>query len=336
MMTRSFLCILFSLLIYPLQTLAAADKILHSFDYSEGGGDQDVLLEQEQLEEDLRFEAIEWSHDWLKDYIDEVSYGIDGFFVDTFFGDDVINDDISGSRAKFSFYTRRVIGQPVYYKYGVNVRVVLPNTEDRFSLLVESSEDEEAADNQPIDPTEPVQYSTALRYMVKETDNWKVSFDNGIKWGIPPDPFTRLRFRRFGYFDIYHTRATQTFDWSVSDGFGSNTRFEINRPLDIDRLIRFETGAKYELNNDYFELDYGFSLYHELNKREVLAYYLRVSGENRSNMSFNNYGIGFRYRRVVYQDWVFVEFTPELETANVNNYDITPIIMFRFEALVGD
>lgn len=38
----------------------------------------------------------------------------------------------------------------------------------------------------------------------------------------------------------------------------------------------------------------------------------------------------------IYQDWVFAEVSPELETSRVNQYDITPIIMFRFEALFGE
>lgn len=315
---------------------AAEDRVLHSFERTEGSGDWDIIVEQEQSEEELKINLIDSSHNWLSDYVDSLSYGIDGFFVDTFFGDDVINDDISGSRAKISFFTRREIGQPVDYKYGISLKVVLPNTGERFSILVESSDDDESRENNPVDSVEKAEYSTALRYMFKETENWKVSFDNGIKWGLPPDPFSRLRFRRLDYFDTYHTRITQTIDWAATDGIGEETRFEINRPLNIDRLVRVSGGARYDLDKDYFELDYGLSLYHELNKKEVLAYYLRVGGENHKNMSFNNYGIGLRYRRQVYQDWVFVEITPELESANHNYYDATPIIMFRFEALIGD
>jgi hypothetical protein len=315
---------------------AAQDRVLNSFEHTEGSGDRDIIIEQDEEEEELRIGAIDSSHNWLSDYVDSLSYGLDGFVVDTFFGDDVINDDISGSRAKISFFTRREIGQPVDFKYGISLRVVLPNTDERFSVLVESSDDEESRENTPVDSVEKAEYSTALRYMFKETDNWKVSFDNGIKWGLPPDPFSRLRFRRLDYFDTYHTRITQTIDWATTDGIGEETRFEINRPLNTDRLIRVSGGARYELNEDYFELDYGLSFYHELNKKEALAYYFRASGENRNNMSFNNYGIGLRYRRLVYQDWVFVEITPELESANENYYDVAPIIMFRFEALVGD
>jgi hypothetical protein len=329
-----YLCALY--LFFPLYLFAANDNILHSFEHSEGGGDQDMIIQEERDEQEFEITAVDDSRDWLKEYIDDVSYDVDGFFIDSFFGDDIINDDVAGSRAKLSFFTRREIGKPLEFKYGIDVRLELPNTNERFSLLVQSSEDEEAGqENIPLDINETAEYSTALRYMIKETEFWKVSFDNGIKWGVPPNPFSRLRFRRLTYSDTDHARFTQTFDWSADDGFGESTRFEINHPLNVERMIRFSGGASYLLADDFFELDYGVSLYHELNRKEVLAYYLRVSGENRRNMSFNNYGVGIRYRRMVYQDWVFAEITPELETANANNYDVTPILMFRFEALIG-
>jgi hypothetical protein len=89
------------------------------------------------------------------------------------------------------------------------------------------------------------------------------------------------------------------------------------------------------LNNDYFDLNYSATLFHELNASEVLAYYFRASGDTIKDTSFNNYGVGVRYRRKIYQNWVFAEISPELETASDNEYDITPVIMFRFEALIG-
>tara|TARA_B100001063_G_scaffold112575_1_gene105089 strand:- start:6 stop:1016 length:1011 start_codon:yes stop_codon:yes gene_type:complete len=334
-MKKFLLYLYLILMVYSQPLLAAEESILKSFEYTEGGGNSDIDFSQTKKEVPTKITLIDDSHDWLKDYIDGVSYSVDSFFVDTFFGDDVIDDEISGTRAKLSFFTRREIGQLVDYNYGISVRLVLPNTDERFSLLVQSTEDDDERQNNAVDTVEDVEYSTALRFMLKATENWNVSFDNGVKWGLPVDFFSRLRFRRLDYFEAFNTRITQKFEWSVKDGLGESTRLQINRPLNIDRLIRFEIGSEYQVDNGYFEFDYRLSLYHELNPKEALAYYLRASGEDHNNMSFNNYGVGFRYRRMVYQDWVFVEVTPELEVANTNYYDLTPIIMFRFEALIG-
>ncbi len=315
---------------------AIEEQILYDVNPQEGGGSQDIIINKVRVEQASKIGFIEYSHDWLKEYIDTLSYSVDGFFIDTFFGDDILDDDVSGSRAKISFFTRRVIGQPVDYNYGLSIKLVLPNTNERFKLLLESSdEDDGGRESNALDSVEGVEYSTALRYIFKETERWKVNFDTGVKWGFPPDPFTRLRMRRYAYFENYRVRATQTLFWSVRDGIGERTTLELNRPLNIDRLIRLNMGAQYLLDNDYFELNYGAALFHELNEKEVFAYYVRASGDTIDDATFNNYGIGVRYRRKVYQDWMFAEISPELETASSNEYDVTPVLMFRFEALIG-
>lgn len=312
------------------------EQYLHSFDQRDGGGNQAIIIDAIREEELTKIGFIEYSHDWLKEYIDSLSYNVDGFFIDTFFGDDVIDDDVSGSRAKLSFFTRRIIGQPVDYNYGISIKLVLPNTNERFNLLLQSSEEEEGErENNPINSVENVEYSTALRYVFQETERWKVNLDTGVRWGLPPDPFSRLRFRRYAYFDDFRFKATQSLFWSASDGIGEKTNFELNQPLNIDRLIRYSGGAQYLLKDDYFNLNYGLELFHELNAKEVLAYYYRAAGDTIADTTFNNYGIGIRYRRKIYQDWVFAEVNPELETQRDNEYDITPVIMFRFEALIG-
>jgi hypothetical protein len=312
------------------------ESYLHTFEKQEGGGNQSIKIDLIRDEEQTNIKFIDYSHDWLKDYIDDFSFNVDEFFIDTFFSDDIIEDDAGGSRAKLSFFTRREIGQPVGYNYGVSIKLVLPNTNEHFKLLFQSSEDEEAERvNDPINTLENVEYSTALRYVFEETDRWKVNFDTGVRWGIPVDPFSRLRFRRYAYFDSFRVKATQSFLWSGNDGFGEESKIELSQPLNIDRLIRYSAGAEYSLNDDYFDLDYGVTLFHELNSSEILAYYFRAAGDTINNLTFNNYGIGVRYRRKIYQNWMFAEVNPELETQAENEYDITPIIMFRFEALIG-
>lgn len=312
------------------------ERYLHTFELQEGGGHQAIKIDVIPKQKPFKINFIEYSHDWLKDYIDNVSYNVDGFFIDTFFSDDIIEDDVNGSRAKLSFFTRREIGKPVDYQYGLSVKLVLPNTDEHLNLLLESTEsDEEDRESNPINTVENVEYSTALRYIFEETERWKVNFDTGIRWGLPTDPFSRLRFRRFAYFDDFRIKATQNFFWSGMEGFGEETKVELNQPLNIDRIIRYSAGAEYLLDDGFFSLKYGVTLFHELNSSEILAYYFRASGDTIEEPTFNNYGVGLRYRRKVYQDWMFVEVNPELETQGETEYDITPIIMFRFEALIG-
>mgnify|MGYP000397999771 CR=1 FL=1 len=119
---------------------AIQEAILYGVNPIHGGGNQDIHISEPVIVSDIKIDIIEYSHDWLKNYIDSLSHNVDSFVVDTFFGDDILDDDVSGSRAKLSFYTRRVLGQPVDYKFGLSVKLVLPNTDEKFNLLVELKE----------------------------------------------------------------------------------------------------------------------------------------------------------------------------------------------------
>jgi len=325
--------------LYSVFALALEEQVLlpSGHGYATGNQDVDVPEVEEPTTEQTKIGFMDYSRDWLADYIHGFSHDVVGFFIDTFFGDDLLGDDVKGSRAKLSFFTRRELGKPVDYNLGISVKLVLPNTNERLNLLFESSEeDDELTEGNALQTVDNVEYSTALRFIVKETERWSAKLDTGVKWALPPDPFTRLRFRRIEYFDEMRLRATQSFFWSLSDGAGEDTDIRLDRPLNLDRMLRYNAGARYMLNNDYFELRYGVSLFHELNSKEVLAYYFRAAGDTIEDATFNNYGVGVRYRRQIYKDWVFAEVNPELETAAENEYDVTPIIMFRFEALIGD
>jgi len=105
-MKKFLLYLYLILMVYSQPLLAAEESILKSFEYTEGGGNSDIDFSQTKKEVPTKITLIDDSHDWLKDYIDGVSYSVDSFFVDTFFGDDVIDDEISGTRAKLSFFTR--------------------------------------------------------------------------------------------------------------------------------------------------------------------------------------------------------------------------------------
>lgn len=313
------------------------ERILYGVSPREGGGNRDIVIDAPVVVVNEKILIVEFSHDWLKEYIDSLSHSVDSFVVDTFFGDDILDDDVSGSRTKISFSTRRVLGQPVGYKFGIGIKLVLPNTDEKFNLLLSSEdEDDKERENNALSTVESAEYSTALRYIIEATDDWRIDFDTGVKWGVSPDPFSRLKLRRYKYYENNRLRTTQTVFWSVKEGWGEKTDLEVSHPLNIDRLIRFTFAAEYMLDRDYLELSYGAALFHELNEKEALSYYLRAAGDVIEDPTFNNYGLGVRYRRKIYQDWVFAEVAPELETASANNYDLTPIIMFRVEALVGD
>ncbi|MGB1091997.1 MAG: hypothetical protein ACPGYX_07730, partial [Oceanobacter sp.] len=287
-------------------------------------------LQETPISDDM----LEQSRGWLSRSLNELSGNLDSFFVDAFFSEDILEDDVSGSRARFSLYTRRELGDPVDYKFGLSVKLVLPNTNERFKLLLES-EDDDQRESDPLESVENVEYSSALRFIIQESENWKVNLDTGVKWGIPPNPFTQLRARRYLYFHDFSAKGSQKFFYRALDGWGEETRLQINRPLSVDQLIRFDTRAGYMLNDDYMTLGYSLGYYEELDSRSALGYIGSASGSNENaTTTFFSYSLAFRYRRQVFRDWMFIEVSPSLVWKRDNDYQTTPVIMFRFESVL--
>ncbi|MDK2777943.1 MAG: hypothetical protein KYX62_09800 [Pseudomonadota bacterium] len=279
---------------------------------------------------------IDRSKDWLARYLDRVSGNIDSFFVDSFFSEEITEDDVRGSRAKLSFYTRRVLGDPVDYKFGLSVKVVLPNTNERLNLLLDSEEDDDdVRESDPIESVENVDYTAALRFIINETEQWKTNLDAGIRWGIPPDPFIRFRARRYAYLSDWEMRMTQSFYYYSVDGWGEETRLRMDYPLNIEKLFRVKAKAEYLLNDGYFDLSYSAGLYHELTRKTAMAYVAGASGDTENGATFGYYYAALRFRRLVYSDWVYAELSPEFIWDNDKDYETTPVIMFRIESVIA-
>lgn len=278
---------------------------------------------------------LERSRSWLAQYLNQLTGNIDSFFVDTFFSENITDDDVKGSRAKVSLYTRRVLGDPVDYKFGISIKVVLPNTNDRLNLLFNSEDEDEAREADPVESIENVEYITALQYIINESDAWKTNIDAGVRWGIPPDPFVRARARRYVYLSEWELRATQNLYYYSTEGWGEDTQLRMDYPFNIEKLFRINMKAGYQLNDEYFTLSYDAGLYHELTRTKALAFVAGAEGDTLEGATFHSYSASFRYRQRIYSDWVYAEISPEFIWNRDKDYETTPVLMFRIESVIA-
>lgn len=302
------------------------------------------LLQQEYIEPAPEVVAVDadnkpvWdrSKDWLASYLNTLSGRIDTFFVDSMFGEDILEDDVRGSRARISMFTRRELGEGVDYKVSASVKLVLPNTNERFNLLLESEDNDESVERDPVKSLESASYSTALRFIINESREWKNSIDAGVRWDVPPNVFVRARSRRYSYFSDWTLRTTQSLFYYANEGLGESTDIRMDYPINTEKLFRITAEAKYWLEQDYFDLNYSFALYHELSQRSVLAYSAGATGDTDGKFGFNEYFAGVKYRRLVYSDWVYAEVSPQFEWSKEFDYRTIPVVMFRLEALISE
>lgn len=280
-------------------------------------------------------DLMDLSNDWVVNHLDTLSGNLDSFFVDTFFSEEIIADDVQGSRAKLSIYIRKQKNQSYEYKPGLSVKMVFPHTNERLKLLL-SSEDDDGSDNSDADlvrSVEKTNYVAALRFIIKETYKWKTNIDTGIRWKIPPDPFGRLRARRFSYFSEWEMKTTQTLSYFLSEGVRSVSDLQMNYPLNINKQFRISASANYLLRDGFFNLSYGAGLYHRLSKKAALGFVAGASGDTEKDATFNSYNAGVRYRRNVWKKYVYAEISPEFIWASETDYQTTPVLVLRVESI---
>lgn len=278
---------------------------------------------------------LDRSRDWLQQQIDSFSGGLDNFFIEKFFGDEILDDYSEGSKAQVSLHTRREFGGDVDYFFDGRMKLVLPHTNERLKLLISSNDDSDVSIEQdPLRNIEKATYSTALRFVFLETQKWKSDFDVGMKWKAPPDPYVRTRFRRQFQLGNWRTNLSQSFYYYVADGSGEKTDLFADLNLSDAKLLRLSSQAEYKRKNGYFEMNYAVTLYHKLKNNAVFAYGVGASGDTDDGPVFQLYHAGFRYRRLIYKDWIFAEINPQQEWNVENNYRRQAVIMFRLEALI--
>ena len=291
---------------------------------------------EEEVVEETPIEILDWSRSLASDYVEGLNDGVDSFFMDAFFDDEIINDESSGSNGRLFFTTRRVRGEGVDYQMGVNLKLVLPRTRDRFKLLVETDENEDTQkETNVIGTTDNVTYSTALRVELKKGKRWKSSWDNGIRWSGEPVYFSRLRARRTDYFENWRSRLLQTLYWRTDVEWGSDFSASLLRPISLHYHFRTGFNAGYILSDDFADLSTSAAIFHELSSRAAMVYQVAVFGDTDSISKVNNTALTVSYRRKIYRHFVFAEVIPEVAWPREQDYDATPAISFRLEMIFG-
>jgi hypothetical protein len=331
-----------TLLVFFVATSAHGNSILPEMLVSEPAGPdieyqitQDSLLTDEGTEKS-DIELLDWSQELVSDYVESLNDGVDSFFMGAFFDDELIEDESSGSNGRLFFTSRRVEGEDVDYQAGINLKIILPHTRDRFKLLVETDENEEGgAETNVLGTTENVTYSTAIRVELRDGKRWKTSLDNGVRWSGEPVYFSRIRSRRTDYFEEWRTRILQSIYWRTDVEWGAKLDMNALRPIDFTRHFNLGFKADYNLNDDMAELQSSASIFDELSHRSAMLYQVAAFGDTESITKINDVVLSVSYRRKIYKSFVFAEIVPEIGFPRDLNYDATPALNFTLEMIIG-
>jgi hypothetical protein len=281
-------------------------------------------------------EVLDWSKNLASQYVESLNDGVDSFFMGAFFDDEIIEDESSGSNGRVFLTSRREKGQSLNIQSGINLKVVLPRTRDRFKLLLETDENEDGdAESSVIDTTKNVTYSTAVRVEIQDGEKWKTSLDNGVRWSGKPVYFSRIRTRRTDYFEEWRTRYLQSIYWRTDVEWGAIVDMNALTPIDFSRHFRMGFSADYNLNDDMAELRSSIAVFDEINYQSALLYQLAVFGDTKVLTRVNEAVLSISYRRKIYKSFLFAEVVPEIGFPRDLDYDATPALTFTLEMIFG-
>jgi hypothetical protein len=197
------------------------------------------------------------------------------------------------------------------------VHVRLPQLSERFNAFVGR-----------LDPDEYVtelrdDFDTLPRQFAREDDDAVLfglgyrqpgriggHFDAGIgaKLRWPLEPYLKGTYRLgvpFG--DRNLLRLDETIFWRADEGFGATTRFDLERLLTEDFLVRWTGSGSFTEETEGVRWFSSLTLYQNLGGGRAFAYEAGISGETEREVAVADYGLRAIYRHRIHLDWLFLE-----------------------------
>lgn len=238
---------------------------------------------------------------------------LDGFFGDQFHYYEYLNT--AGSVSVGTLWSQYDGFDP---RLRARVRLRLPQWDERISAFagrvgendyVSDTEGEfDALPTRQFSGIEDESVLVGLGYSSpKRTGN---DFDAGVgvRVDLPLDPYARARYEIVRSFaDQYVFRARETVFWQHSEGFGSTTRFNIDRAMSDRFLLRWNNIAKYTEETLGVEWISELTLYQRVNQRMGIAWQNHIKGATDAEVGVQRYGARVIARRQLTPDWLFLE-----------------------------
>ena len=232
-------------------------------------------------------------------------------------------------------------GERLYYT-DLKVKIKLPLTEKKASLLIESNpgddeeEIEKALESTPRDAVSDKDYFAGVQTTVGEKKKWQFKPSAGIKLGAPLDYYARLRLIREVPFKNGSFQFKEALYWFDSTGWESDTSGEFSSQVFDNLLFRSTTGVNWleepkENALDDTKLRQIFSLTHKLSERRAISYQLRFDGISQPTVHTTQYSLLAHYRQNLHDDYLFMDLVPRVTYLKENDFHADYSFIFRLE-----
>lgn len=282
---------------------------------------------------------------------DRISDRFSSFIVqiDDFIGSGTGQENLNTSWARIRLDTIKPGAEPVKLAARVKLRIVLPQSQQRFRLLLDtedgdaSASNSDAAQREQIASEENSDVALALRFVRTAREQFSLNYDIGAR--VRDD-----RAQLFGRLNVAYKRKSKfgfTNEFSNNLTYFSSSGYENRFRLDSRRLF-FDRDSLYFRNS--FDISWrkgnkgaGFGetigFYADLGKRKALAFegitgYVTSLNEGVTD-KYLGVELRLRYRHNIWRPWFYYEIWPSVSWSSSNDYEQAYGGLFRIEVTLG-
>jgi hypothetical protein len=221
------------------------------------------------------------------------------------------------------------------FEPGLRLDLRLSALSDRLSFVVAGGRDDDIQDDR-LSGEDDGGGAGFLRFFITRDRRAQLSIDAGLAFRPSPDPFTRLRGSYAYPIGKFLLRPTQFLFWERRDGLGFTSRLELDRRFGQSRLARLRGEVeRSQEGTDGYEWKAIISFQRLTWKSSGWRARFRVRGATDPPQEPKDYRVQFLYRWLAYSKWLFIDIEPELMWRRNHDWEISPGISLRLEALFG-
>jgi hypothetical protein len=278
-------------------------------------------------------ETVDNTHTSLSEMIETTARRIDQFF-----GNDRAFQESNETSLQISLDYISEEDNVAQFESRVRGKLVLPGTERRLRLIVESDPEEldpEAPGRNPIDALE-----TTNNYIIgvegeRLRGDWQLRPSLGVKPGMSPQLYGRFRAIRYFDLDKWVARFQGTAAWFSADGKSLSATTDFDRRINDKLLFRSSTGLRWNIDDEVTDASQVFTLYQRMASKAKLAYDIGVVGNDDTHWRVTDQFVRLRYRRLVYKNWAFMEIQPMVSWPEDNDFHEELSLLVRLELNFG-
>lgn len=258
--------------------------------------------------------------------------------VDQFFGDERLEDDNKGTRLTIKLGVTEDRLEGTTFNHRFSARVALPQLENRLQVIadnwVEGGEPDDASQiRNAFENSSPV---TALRWVIKELKEFRLTTDVGLRWSGDPQALFRLRARESFVIKNWEFLLSETLFAYSSDGVGETTEMRWSHDLGSRWLFRSISKVTWRDHERGVSPEQALEVLADPQRNWAQAFRIRGYWPETPRTEKAVYSGEWVLRRNLHRDWLFVELRPGIEFSQEDEFKSNPFVTLVVECIFGE